>query len=170
MKPLTISSPDTVVLSLQDEIRRSEESRYDHRLHAVLLVAKGLSCPEVANLFGEARHSIVNWVQRFEADGFAGLSDKPHPGRPGRLTQQQLDHIASVLRGSPAQFGLSVSLWDGKSLSTYIRNRFDLDLSVRQSQRLFRQLGFRLRRPRPILSGADPDKQEAFKKTQEPTR
>ncbi len=36
------------MLGLQDEIRRSEESRYDHRLHGVLLVAQGMTCPEVA--------------------------------------------------------------------------------------------------------------------------
>jgi hypothetical protein len=35
---------------MQGEIRRSEESRYDHRLHGVLLVAQGMSCPEVAGL------------------------------------------------------------------------------------------------------------------------
>ena len=41
MKPLTISDKETMILALQDEIRRSEESRYDHRLHGVLLVAEG---------------------------------------------------------------------------------------------------------------------------------
>ena len=41
MRPLSISH-STSVLSLQQEIQRSEESRYDHRLHGVLLVAHGL--------------------------------------------------------------------------------------------------------------------------------
>ena len=52
MKPLTITDPD-IILGLQDEIRRSEESRYDHRLHGLLLVAHGMSCREVAQLLGE---------------------------------------------------------------------------------------------------------------------
>ncbi|HUZ06335.1 MAG TPA: transposase [Candidatus Paceibacterota bacterium] len=41
MKPLKISDAETMILALQDEIRRSDESRYDHRLHGVLLVAHG---------------------------------------------------------------------------------------------------------------------------------
>src|SRR5215468_7724187 len=41
MRPLVISG-QTAVQTLQQEIQRSEESRYDHRLHAVLLVAMGL--------------------------------------------------------------------------------------------------------------------------------
>jgi hypothetical protein len=46
MRPLLISDA-TSVLSLQQEIQRSEESRYDHRLHGVLLVAQGMTCLNV---------------------------------------------------------------------------------------------------------------------------
>ena len=49
MRPLSISDA-TSVLNLQREIQRSEESRYDHRLHGVLLGAQGRTCPEVAGL------------------------------------------------------------------------------------------------------------------------
>jgi hypothetical protein len=59
MKPLTIADSPRIILGLQDEIRRSEESRYDHRLHGVLLVAQGMTCPEVAHLLGE-RHDRWN--------------------------------------------------------------------------------------------------------------
>jgi hypothetical protein len=37
MRALTIADSADIALGLQDEIRRSEESRYDHRLHGVLL-------------------------------------------------------------------------------------------------------------------------------------
>ena len=43
-----------MIFGLQDEIRRSEESRYDHRLHGVLLVAQGATRPEVSRLLGNA--------------------------------------------------------------------------------------------------------------------
>ena len=39
MKPLAIADAETMILALQDEIRRSGESCYDPRLHGVLLVA-----------------------------------------------------------------------------------------------------------------------------------
>ena len=48
MKPLTIADAPTMILALQDEIRRPDESWYDHRLHGVLLVAHGLTCLEAA--------------------------------------------------------------------------------------------------------------------------
>ena len=89
MKPLTIADSPTIILGLQDEIRRSEESRYDHRLHGVLLVAQGMTCPEVARLLGDAPRSVEYWVGRFEKDGLAGLSEGERPGRPRRLTEKQ---------------------------------------------------------------------------------
>jgi len=58
MRPLTIADSESIILGLQDEIRRSEESRYDHRLHGLLLVAQGLTCPAVAGLLGDAPRTV----------------------------------------------------------------------------------------------------------------
>ena len=66
MKKLSLSEADLMVLALQDEIRRTDEARYDHRLHALLLVAQGMSCREVANLFGDSLRAIQYWVRRFQ--------------------------------------------------------------------------------------------------------
>ncbi|MBW1953883.1 MAG: winged helix-turn-helix domain-containing protein, partial [Deltaproteobacteria bacterium] len=38
---------------------------------------------------------------------------------------------------------------------------------VRQCQRLFRKMGFRLRKPRPLIAHADPEMQRQYKKTGE---
>lgn len=164
MKPLTISDAPTIILGLQDEIRRSRESRYDHRLHAVLLVAQGLSCPEVGRLLGDGSRTVEYWVHRFEEDGLAGLVDGERAGRPRRLDEAQLQEVGRALRGSPMEVGLTTAIWDGKTLSAFIQARFGVSLGVRQCQRIFRQLGFRLRKPRPVIARADPERQAAHKK------
>jgi hypothetical protein len=38
-------------------------------------------------------------------------------------------------------------------------------LGVRQCQYMFKSFGFRLRKPRPLIARADPEVQEAYKKT-----
>lgn len=164
MKPLTIDEPDSIVLALQDEIRRSEESRYDHRLHGVLLVAQGLTCPEVARLLGDSPRSVEYWVGNFAQRGLAGLQEGERTGRPQRLNSTQLARIQAVLRKTPRDVGLDQTLWDGKTLSAWIAREFRIDLGVRQCQRMFRQLGFRLRKPRPIVGKGDPEVQRAHKK------
>ena len=73
MKSLVISNAEDMFFALQDEIRRIDEARYNHRLHALLLVAQGMNCRKVAQLLGGAPRTIVYWVNRFENEGFAGL-------------------------------------------------------------------------------------------------
>jgi len=154
-----------MVWGLQDEIRRSEESRYDHRLHGVLLVAQGVTCPEVSRLLGDASRTVEYWVRRFEAKGLAGLTEGQRSGRPRRLSDAQLQEVDRALRQTPRGLGLTGTLWDGKTLSAWIAQRFQVHLAVRQCQRLFRQRGFRLRKPRPLIAHADPERQKAHKKT-----
>lgn len=164
MRPLTIADAPTIILGLQDEIRRSEESRYDHRLHGVLLIAQGMTCPEVARLLGDSSRTVEYWVNSFEDRGLAGLLEGQRSGRPRRLSARQLAEIGTILRGAPEEVGLRGNLWDGKALSEFLELRYGVDLGVRQCQRLFRQLGFRLRKPRPVIARADPERQREHKK------
>jgi transposase len=163
MRPLRITDGASV-LGLQQEIQRSEESRYDHRLHGVLLVAQGLTCPEVARLLGDAPRSVEYWVHRYEQEGLAGLTEGVRSGRPGRLNERQIQEINRVLRAKPGDAGMRVNLWDGKTLSAWIEKAYGIQLGVRQCQRLFRQFDFRLRKPRPLLARADPARQKVHKK------
>lgn len=165
MRPMVIADAETVCLALQDEIRRSDESRYDHRLHGLLLVAQGMTCPEVGRLLGDSVRTVQYWVHRFDAEGLAGLTEADRPGRPGRLDERQLAMVAKVLRESPTAVGLETNLWDGKTLSGFIERRWKIRLGARQCQRLFRRLGFRLRKPRPVIAKADVERQLAHKKT-----
>jgi transposase len=165
MKALTISDNDNMIMALQDEIRRNDTSRYDHRLHGVLLVAQGMTCPQVAELLGDSPRTVVNWVQRFETDGLAGLSEGQRSGRPSRLNAPQLSRVEAALRSSPTEFGLPTQMWDGPTLAAFVGQQLGVKLRVRQCQRLFRHLGFRLRKPRPQVAQADPQLQAAHKKT-----
>ena len=165
MRPLQIADAETIVLGLQDEIRRSEESRYDHRLHGVLLVAQGMTCPQVSRLLGDAPRSVEYWVRRFEERGLVGLAEGQRAGRPRRLSEAQLQEVDRVLRQTPRDVGLTGTRWDEKTLSAWIEQRFRVRLRVRQCQRLFRQRGFRLRKPRPLMAHADAERQKTHKKT-----
>jgi transposase len=168
MKARTISDHENMIMAIQDEIRRNDASRYDHRLHGVLLVAQGLTCPQAAQLLGDSPRTVVNWVERFESQGLAGLSDGERPGRPSRLEDRQLAAVEAALRESPSKFGLPTQMWDGPTLSAYLDQELGVNLKVRQCQRLFRQLGFRLRKPRPQVAQADPHLQATHKKTPPP--
>jgi transposase len=168
MKIVTIGDAENVILGLQDEIRRSEESRYDHRLHGVLLVAHGMNCCQVADILGDAPRTVAYWVERFEQKGLGGLHEGSRSGRPSKLNADQIADLQRVLRGKPSEVGLSGNLWDGKTMSAYLRSKHRVQLGPRQCRRLLREWEFRYRKPRPVIARSDPLKQAAHKKTPPP--
>jgi transposase len=165
MRKLQISDAEAMSIAIRQEIDRSEESRYDHRLHGLLLVAKGMSARQAALLIDESERTVQRWVNRFEEIAFAGLQEGERPGRPQRIGQDDWQRLERDLRLSPREFGFPENMWDGKLLAAHLLTHYRIDIGVRQCQRIFRQMGFRLRRPRPVIAQADPEAQRAFKKT-----
>jgi transposase len=165
MRKLQIEDAEVMRIAIQQEIGRNEESRYDHRLHGLLLVTAGQSCREVAQLFGEDGTTVQRWVQRFEHGGLDALREGERSGRPRTLDGKDWRRLQGDLRKTPRDFGLAATLWDGPVLAEHLRRRYAVDLGVRQCQRLFRQMGFRLRKPRPQVAQSDPVKVAAVKKT-----
>jgi transposase len=163
MKKLIIGVKNAVEI-VEVEIKRNEEARYGHRLHAVMLVARGMSCRRVAQYFKDSQKTVTNWVHQFNNEGLMGLQDREGRGRKKTLTEAQEKQLGRALRKTPRDAGIEANLWDGKTISAYVKKFFKVELGVRQCQRLLRQLNFRLRKPRPIIGSPDPEKRELFKK------
>jgi len=136
MKLLTKSEKETLILTLQDEMKRSKNARYDHRLHAILLIAQGLSSRRTAQLLGDSPRIISYWVRRFNKRGFKGLEEGCHSGRPSRLNNVQLEEISNALKKSPVVYNYSKSSWDGETLRKFILDRWNIKLGIRQCQRI----------------------------------
>ena len=156
MRRLQIEDAQMMRTAIQQEIGRSEESRYDHRLHGLLLVMAGQSCREVAELFGESGTTVQRWVNRFERGGLDALREGERAGRPRTLDAKSRQRLQGDLRKTPRDLGLSAAVWDGPVLSEHLRRNYGGELGVRQCQRLFRQLRLTLRKPRAQAAQSDP--------------
>lgn len=163
MQKLKIENVDIMKVAIQQEITRSEDSRYDHRLHGMLLVCQGLSCPEVSKILGDSPRIIEYWVKDFNDKGFEGLREEKRSGRPSVINGKILSIIDSDLRQNPTSFGYTQNLWDGKTLSNHLKEKYDIKLGVRQCQRLFNKLDFRLRKPRPVIAKSDDEAKAELK-------
>lgn len=165
MKQLTIKEPVLMQIAIQQEIQRSDESRYDHKLHGILLITNNYDSYEVGEMFGQSPTTIQRWIKKFNESGFAGLRDGERPGRPRLLTEKQWDQLEKDVRQPPSDFKFIQSFWDGKLLSEHLKRKYKIEIGIRQCQRMFKLMGFRLRKPRPVIANADPLLQKGFKKT-----
>lgn len=165
MKRIKIKDSKIMQVAIQQEIQRSEDSRYDHRLHGILLLNKGFSCYDVGEMLGHDSTTIQRWANSFNENGFSGLDEGIREGRPNTLDARQLEKLSKDLRKHPTTFKYEQNLWDGKLMAHHIREKYGIVLGVRQCQRLFHKFGFRRRKPRPVIAQGDPNAQKAFKKT-----
>lgn len=119
--------------ALRAEVRGSPEAREQHRIHAVMLVAGGLSCRAAARLLGDSPRAVGYWVTRYKVNKIDGLLSISPAGRPPRLSvAQKLELRAAVLAGPPFPGAVG---WRGQDAAALIARRWGVKLGLRQAQR-----------------------------------
>jgi len=86
------------------------------RLDIVWLSAWGWSVPRIARRAGLHEQTVRRLVTRFLAEGFAGLADRPRPGRPATLTLADLLAVEALLDGAAT----SGQTWTTPRLATWL--------------------------------------------------
>jgi len=126
--------------TIRTEFRRSDEARYIHRLHGVLLVLRGLSTVKAGELMGDPQRTVAHWVGQFKEHGLDGLRDAEKSGRPGTLTEKQRAAVAKALAESPREFGFDADSWTNALLAFLLNKSYGITLSARQCSRLLLKL------------------------------
>jgi transposase len=167
MKRLVINDRECIKEKIQSYFSGNEEAGFIHRLHGILLFAEkeDESCDGIGALFGNSPRTASNWIRRINETGdIESLRSKKQPGRPPRLSEDQRQELITVIQEPPENHGITSNVRDGKSLSAHIEKRYGIIMKTRTCQRLFRQLGFTLRRARPVVSRANEEKKAESKK------
>ena len=143
--------------------KKEKHSKLKERYHTLFLMIEFKNCTIVAELIKRSRKTIQMWVNAFNEGGIDGIRPEKPPGRPSRLSQGQMEELKADVLTHPRKLGHDFSNWEGKSVAHHLKKKFNIDLSVRQAQRLLRKLGLTLQRPRYKFPKANPEKQEEFK-------
>src|SRR5438105_14439437 len=114
MRKLRLSRTDGIQRLIEEAIGRSDDQRFLHRLHCVLLVSRGRSSYETAGLFDEDPRTIQRWIHAFEQRGAEGLRDHHAGGRLPRLSRLQAQRVEADLLAPPAAAGYANTAWNGK--------------------------------------------------------
>lgn len=123
---------------IRAEFRRSNEARYIHRLHGVLLVLLGLSTVKAGKLLGDPQRTVAQWAIQFKKHGLDGLRGADKAGRPGKLSSAQKEALFSALSKPPKDSGLDGERWTNALVSFLLDKHYGVTLTVRQCTRLLR--------------------------------
>ena len=135
---------ETQIAQLRDAVRKqvgkSREKRACYRAFCLLMILHGQRVSDVAEALGEHTRTLERWRKRFNEQGLDGLLDDTSPGRPARLSDQAMASLASDIEVPPSHLGLQGEQWRGKQLQQHLNERYQVDLSLRQCQRLLKKL------------------------------
>ena len=146
-------------LAKKEPLRRTAQ-----RMLAIANALEGMSRAEAARAAGIERQALRDAVMRFNAEGLAGLIDRPHGRRPERLSEgQQAALKAHILRGpDPERDG--VSAWRLVDLCERVERRYGVRYSLWGLSCLLDRLNLSRQKTRPSHPKGDPAAQAAFKK------
>jgi len=165
--------PSTV--KLEDHLPAEElRTRYREardpaeRSHAqiVWLIASGESAKRAAEISGYSARWVSEVVRRYNAGGPEALGDRrrENPGGKFLLDEDRRRELAEALEGPTPDGGL----WTGPKVASWIEEKTGKRTHPQRGWVYPKRLGYSLKSPRPRHYKADPQEQEAFKKTSPP--
>lgn len=137
---------------------------------AIALLLEGCSRAEAARICAMDRQTLRDWVHRYNAEGVAGLLDRPRRTGPRRRlnAEQEAQVTAWVEAGpDPAAHGGLVR-WRRIDLRDLIAREFGVTFHERSISKLLDRLDFSHISVRPQHPLSDEAAQETFKKTSPP--
>jgi transposase len=122
--------------------RDEMESR---RLMAAQDLQRGLSQSQVARKFGVSRTTASRWHRALNGKGVEALRKRRAPGRPSRLTEEQLKGAAEIYQAGSEAAGFESARWTTMRFADAIFQRFGVKYDPDHVGRIMHRLGLRER-------------------------
>ena len=161
--PLPIRT-DRSPAELRRLARRERDGRIGARLLALANALDGLSREEAAKLAGMTGQTLGDWVHRYNAEGVAGLGDRPRSGRPPRLDEGRQAALEALILRGPELERDGCAAWRVRDLCGLVEARFGVRYGETGILKLLKGLDLSWQKARPVHPKADPRVQERFKK------
>lgn len=147
---------------LKELLNQSLPKRSHERIHALYLLKSGQAKNRqaVSFLLGRHRHTIREWLDRYESEGLSSLLElKTSSNRQSSLTENELDQLKKRL-DDPAGFG------SYGEIQTWIETKLGKSIIYPTVHRLVRyRLKSKLKVPRKVHIDKDEALSLRFKKT-----
>jgi transposase len=102
---------------------RSDAIRYRRGL-MILASSSGTLVPAIAALVVADQDTVRDVIHGFNAEGLAVLEPHWGPGRPRRISDQDIAFVVAVARTRPKRLGLPFTHWSIRKLAAYVSGRY----------------------------------------------
>jgi transposase len=160
-------------LSIRDDLsarelralaRRERDGRAAARMYAIAHTLDGLNRAEAARLAGMDRQALRDAVVRYNAEGVAGLHDRPKGRPPRRLSEGEEATLAAVILRGPDPERDGVCAWTRAALCQWMAAHFGKTFHPASLSRVLHRMDYSYQKARPVHPQRDAKAQRRFKK------
>ncbi len=162
--PVVITRDEFSGQELRALARRERDGRVRVRLLLICHLVDGLDREAAARVVGLGRQASYDWPKRYNADGVAGLHDRPRSGRPPLLDSAAAERFKQrIVAGADLERD-GVSALRGLDAQRILADEFGADYSLSGTFALMHRLGLSWLDPRPRHPESDAERQAEFQK------
>jgi transposase len=144
----------------------NQEQLERRRRRAIALLERQLTLSAVAQKVGCSVSSVSLWRDLHAKQGSKGLTAKPVPGRPPKLTPRQKTALVTLLVQGPLAHGYATDLWTTRRVAEVIHRRFGVRYHANHIWRLLVGLGWNCQKPARRAQERDEAAIETWKREQ----
>jgi transposase len=153
---------------LHELLSEVDEGIPTQRILAAIAYKQGDSKTRLAERHDVTWKTVDNWLNRFAEQPIEQAPyDEQRSGRPPKLTEEQRDVLFEELHDSPEEFGYDRQAWFPTLVYHHVKEKFDVEYSLRHIRRLMDEAGLSWRTARPRHHEADPELRAEFEETVE---
>ncbi len=149
---------------LRAEARHERDGRIRVRLLMIAHMLDGVDRDAAARMVGLARQASYDWPKRYNGEGIPGLADRRRPGRPPKLSAEQVPDLKQRITAGADIERDGVTALRGLDVRRILREEFGANYSQSGTFNLLHRLRLSWLCPRPSHPESDPEAAAVFRK------
>jgi transposase len=147
----------------QDHLKRLSQSRTAparqvERARIIHLAREGRFVPAIAAQLHLGQDVVRLWLKRFNAEGLAGLEDRPRSGRPATYTAEQVGVVIATALTDPQTVDQAFGSWTFLRLARYLQEAHGIAIKHSRIHEILHAEGLRWREQETWFGArVDPD-------------
>lgn len=135
------------------------------RLLTIVYLYEGYTSVPVSKMVKQSDFTVRKNLHRWNAHGYAGLKDIPHPKPEHKINDNEMHEIDDVLKGKPSGVGFEQNNWTAELLRQWIEKKTGKKIVMMTANRIMHRLDYSKTRAKKQNCAIDIELAEGFRET-----
>lgn len=131
-KTLTFQFPAHDLANIKQAIKQDKRLEVRQRAIGLRMLHEGKPPKAVAEFFSVSQPTVYDWYHRWQAQGVAGLANRPKSGRPLKAKPDYVALLKEVVEQNPQDLGYAFGLWTTERLRLHMKSKTGIELKPTQ--------------------------------------